>query len=167
MASGLVQVEANHLLDSSVKGTAYTAATTPVKLRLVTVIGSATAAGTEVTGGSYTPQDTTTATIWGSASSGSITNSSGAVTFTNMPARHRRRYGAVGQRRHPDPPVVGNLSANKTTNSGDTLSFGHVGHHDHARLTYGGCVWRDRHRHHPLSGEQPGQRAIPVGDRGR
>jgi len=123
MASGLVQVEANHLLDSSVKGTAYTAATTPVKLRLVTVIGSATAAGTEVTGGSYTPQDTTTATIWGSASSGSITNSSGAVTFTNMPAVTVVGMELWDSAGTPIRRWWGNLSANKTTNSGDTLSF--------------------------------------------
>lgn len=123
MASGLVQVEANGLLNSSVKGTAYTAATTPVKLALVTVIGSATAAGTEVSGGSYARQDTTTSTIWGAASAGSITNSAGAVTFTNMPACTVVGIELWDNAGTPIRRWWGNLSANKTVGSGDTLSF--------------------------------------------
>lgn len=85
----IVTVEANAILASSVAGTAYTLATKPITLALLTVIGDATTKGTEVanTGGStYARYDTTTATIWGSASAGSITNSVGTATFNVMPA---------------------------------------------------------------------------------
>lgn len=85
----IVTVEANAILASSVAGTAYPLATKPITLALLTVIGDATTKGTEVvnTGGStYGRYDTTTATIWGSASAGSITNSAGTATFNVMPA---------------------------------------------------------------------------------
>lgn len=85
----IVTVEANAILASSVAGTAYTLATKPITLALQTIIGDATTKGTEVvnTGGStYARVDTTTSTIWGSASGGSITNSAGVATFNVMPA---------------------------------------------------------------------------------
>lgn len=124
MASGLVQVEANKLLDSSVKGAAYTAGTTPINMRLVTVIGSATAAGTEVsnTGGStYAAQST--ASAWGSAASGSITNSAGALSFTNMPACTVVGIELWDSAGSPVRRWWGNLAVNKTVGAGDTLSF--------------------------------------------
>lgn len=125
----LVTVEANALLQSSVTGAAYTAGTTPINLALVTVIGTATSAGTEVTGGSYARKDTTTSTIWGTASAGSITNSAGSVSFTGMPActivgielwdSHsgttvRRWWGVLGTSGSP---------VTKTVNLGDTVTF--------------------------------------------
>lgn len=88
--SNIVTVEANNILNTSVSGTAYPAVVKPVNLALITTTtpSTATAAGSEVTGGSYARQDTTTTTIWGSASGGTITNSAtpGTVSFTNMPA---------------------------------------------------------------------------------
>jgi hypothetical protein len=80
----IVTVEANAILTSSVTGSTYTHAVTPVNLALTTTNGDATTKGTEVTGGSYARQ--TTASSWGTASGGSITNSALAISFTNMPS---------------------------------------------------------------------------------
>lgn len=127
----LVTVEANALLASSVTGASYTAATLPVNLALVTVIGTATTAGTEVSGGSYARQNTTSTTIWGTPSGGTITNSAtpGVVSFTGMPActivgielwdSHagtpvRRWWGVLGTSGSP---------VTKTVNLGDTVTF--------------------------------------------
>jgi hypothetical protein len=79
--AALVQVEANGLLDSSMAGTAYTAPTTPIKCRLMTANGSGTAAGTEVTGGSYVSQ---TATFAAASAGSKSTNAN--LTYTSMPA---------------------------------------------------------------------------------
>lgn len=88
--SNIVTVEANNILAASVAGTSYPAVVKPVNLALITTTtpSTASAAGSEVSGGSYARQDTTTSTIWGSASGGTITNSAspGTVSFTNMPA---------------------------------------------------------------------------------
>lgn len=89
--ANIVTVEANALLAASVAGTTYPAVVKPVNLALITTTtpSTATAAGSEVanTGGStYLRADTTTSTVWGSPSGGSITNSALASSFTNMPA---------------------------------------------------------------------------------
>lgn len=83
--SNIVTVEANAILASSVTGTAYTAPTTPVNLALITDVSasSATAYGSEVSGGSYAR--VSTASQWGTASGGTITNT-GSMSFTGMPA---------------------------------------------------------------------------------
>ena len=50
----LVAVHANNIIDASMGTTTFVATVTPVKTRLMTAIGTATAAGTELgTGGSY------------------------------------------------------------------------------------------------------------------
>lgn len=89
----IVTVEANSILGASVAGSSYPAPTKPITLALITdaTDPTATVKGSEVanTGGStYARQDTTTVTIWGSPSGGSITNSAtpGTVSFTGMPA---------------------------------------------------------------------------------
>lgn len=90
----IVTVEANNLLGTSVAGNAYTVPTRPIMLALITDISdpTATTKGSEVSNtpgpGTYARQDTTTTTIWGSPSGGSITNSAspGTVSFTGMPA---------------------------------------------------------------------------------
>jgi hypothetical protein len=120
----IVTVEANALLASSVKGTAYTAATTPVNLALVTANGDATTAGTEVSGGSYARQDTTTGAFWGTPSAGSITNSLGSVSFTNMPSC--TIVGIELWDSHSGTTIrrwFGALTATKVVNVGDTVTF--------------------------------------------
>jgi hypothetical protein len=62
-------------------GLSSTAPTTPLKVALVTVGGSDTTAGTEVTGGSYARQTLTV----GAAASGATSNSADLV-WTGMPA---------------------------------------------------------------------------------
>lgn len=119
--SNLVQVEANALLNASLGTSAYTAPTAPVQVALVTVAGSNTAAGTEVTnsgGSTYSRQNIT----FGSASAGSASNS-GIINFTNMPAATTvgiELWDSAGTkiRRY-----FGNLTSSKTTALGDTLSF--------------------------------------------
>jgi hypothetical protein len=118
--AALVQVEANGLLDSSMAGTAYTAATTPIKCALITTTtpSTATAAGSEVSGGSYARQ-----TITFSAASAGSKTSNATINFTSMPAV---TVGGVELWDSAGTPIrrwFGTLSANKTTNSGDTFSI--------------------------------------------
>jgi hypothetical protein len=85
----IVTVEANAILTSSVTGSSYTAAHTPVNLALITtaVASTNTVAGSEVAnGGGSTYTRITTAGSWGSASGGTITNSVAAISFLNMPS---------------------------------------------------------------------------------
>ncbi len=114
----LVTTEANRLLDASLGVASYTAPTGSMKVALATSASSASAAGTEVSGGSYARQNVT----FGSASAGSSSNT-GAVTFTNMPAAtvtHLDLYDSNGT---PRRAWYGPLTASKTTASGDSLSF--------------------------------------------
>lgn len=118
MANNLVTAEADRLLNASVNGTAYTAPTTPMKLALATTASSASAAGTEVTGGSYARQ-----TIAFTTSAGSGVSNSGAVTYTNMPAATVTHCDVYDSNGTPRRAWWGALTASKTTASGDTLSF--------------------------------------------
>lgn len=117
MANNLLIAEANRLLDASFSVTAYTAPTSPMKLSLESVIGTASASGTEDTGGSYARQTLT----MGAASAGANA-STAAATYTNMPAVTTvagRVFDANGT---PRPAWWGAMT-NKTTAAGDTLSF--------------------------------------------
>jgi hypothetical protein len=80
VANNLTTTLANKIIDHLNLTASYTP-TSPLKLALVTVLGSAATAGTEVTGGSYSRQ-----TIAFSAASAEVAVSSGTVTFTGMPA---------------------------------------------------------------------------------
>jgi hypothetical protein len=118
MANNLVTAEADRLLNASLNGTAYTAPTTPMKLALATTASSASAAGTEVTGGSYARQ-----TIAFTTSAGSGVSNSGAVTYTNMPAATTTHVDVYDSNGSPRRCWFGALTASKTTALGDTLSF--------------------------------------------
>lgn len=118
MANNLVTAEADRLLNASLNGTAYTAPTTPMKLALATTASTASAAGTEVTGGSYARQ-----TIAFTTSAGSGVSNSGAVTYTNMPAATTTHVDVYDSAGTPRRGWFGALTASKTTASGDTLSF--------------------------------------------
>jgi hypothetical protein len=78
----IVQGEVNKLLDALNGVTTFSAVTTPLKLRLMTANGSATSAGTEVTGGSYASQTIT----FGAASAGSAANNGSTINYNSMPA---------------------------------------------------------------------------------
>jgi len=119
--ANLVQVESNAILEASSGKTAYTNPTSPVKVRLMTANGSATAAGTEVTnsgGSTYASQSITFA----AASAGSIANS-GALNFANMPAATIVGVEEWDSAGTPIRRWFGALTANKTTNLGDTFTI--------------------------------------------
>lgn len=80
MADNLSGTGENRCLDF-ILGLTSTAPTTPMKVALVTAAGSDTAAGTEVTGGSYARQTLSVA----AAASGATSNSADLV-FAGMPA---------------------------------------------------------------------------------
>jgi hypothetical protein len=120
----IVTVEANALLTSSVTGAAYTPPSGVIKLALITdaTDPTATTAGSEVTGGSYARQPLTSA--WGSASGGTITNSLLAISFTGMPGpiviKSIELWDSAGT---PVRRWFGALTASKTVNAGDTVTF--------------------------------------------
>lgn len=116
--AALVTAEANRLLDASLGVAVYTAPTGPMKLALATSASSASAAGTEVTGGSYARQSVT----FGSASAGSSSNT-GALNYTNMPVATVTHVDVYDSNGTPRRAWFGPLTASKTTASGDTLSF--------------------------------------------
>jgi hypothetical protein len=113
---------ANKILDLTTKGTAFTTPTTPIRMRLMSANGTATAAGTEVTGGSYTPQ--TIGTAMGTSASGSITNSAGALTYTGLPAGNVAGVEVWDSAGTPLRFWFQALSGGtKTLGAGDTLTF--------------------------------------------
>ncbi len=119
--SNLVQVEANNMLAASLGITAYSAAATPMKLALDSAVGSNIAAGTEISGGSYVRASM--AGAFGAVSAGSVTNSAGAISFTSMPAVTVTSCEIFDSTGTPVRKWFGTLTASKTTNAGDTLTF--------------------------------------------
>jgi hypothetical protein len=116
--ANLVTVESNGLLNASSGQATYTNPTTPIKVALVTATGTASAAGTEVSGGSYARQTITFA----AASAGAI-SSNVALTYTSMPACTVTGVDEWDSAGTPIRRWFGNLSASKTVNSGDTFSI--------------------------------------------
>jgi hypothetical protein len=116
--ANIVQAESNRLLDASLGTAAFVAPTTPMKLALDTVNGTATAAGTEVVGGSYARQ-----TVAFTAASAGATANTALISFTNMPAATVTGVEVFDSAGSPRRVWFGALTAAKTTASGDTLSF--------------------------------------------
>lgn len=117
MADNLPDAIENELLDALV-GTASYTVTTPIKLALLTANGSDSAAGTEVTGGSYARQ-----TIDFDAASGGTISNNAVINFTGMPACTVvgiELYDSTGT---PKRLAYGTLSASKVVAVGDTLQF--------------------------------------------
>ncbi|WP_328344803.1 phage tail fiber protein [Micromonospora sp. NBC_00421] len=118
MANNLTQAEANRLLDASLGAAAFAAPTGPMKLALVTANGSASAAGTEVTGGSYARQTV----VFGAASGGSASNTA-LITFAGMPATTVVGLEVFDSSGSPRRCWWGALSASKTVQAGDSVQF--------------------------------------------
>src|SRR5487761_187597 len=117
--ANIVQVESSNILNGSLgTGTAFSAPTGAMKLALDTVNGTATAAGTEVTGGSYARQ-----TVAFSAASAGSTSNSGVINFTSMPAATTTGIEIYDSAGTPVRKWFGALSSIVPTASGDTLSF--------------------------------------------
>lgn len=111
--------EVNRLLEATTGKTAYTAPTTPLKLRLYTNTGSdGTAATTQVAGGSYAPQNIT----WAAAAARAIANDA-AINFTGMPATTVQSVEVYDNNGTPRRILWGPLASSKTVDAGDTLSF--------------------------------------------
>lgn len=111
--------EANRYLEALVAKTAYPTLAPPIKLDLCTAVGTDAAAGTKVTGGGYAVQ-TIAAGGWNNAATRQITNSA-IVSYTNMPVATVTSVDATDNT--PTRKFYGALAANRTTASGDTLSF--------------------------------------------
>lgn len=108
----------NNLLDASL-GTATIVATVgPMKCRLMTANGSTTAAGTEVTGGSYVSQTVTFAAAATLSAASNI-----ALNYTVMPATTVVGVELWDSAGTPLRKHWGALAANKTTNAGDTFTI--------------------------------------------
>jgi hypothetical protein len=120
VANAWDQAEASKLLRASLGISAYTAPTTPIMNRLMSANGSASAAGTQITGGSYAPQNLSTAL--GTEANGAVANTS-AVTHTLMPAATTVGVEWWDSAGTPRRQAWGALASSKTTASGDTLSF--------------------------------------------
>jgi hypothetical protein len=116
MAGSLTDVAETAVLNDLFKTTNVYA--TPFKCALVTVIGTDSAAGTEVTGGSYARQNIT----FGTPSSGSVSNSADIV-YTSMPATTVVGFDIWDSTGTPVRVAWATLTANKTTGSGDTLTI--------------------------------------------
>ena len=121
--AALVQVHANGLLDASMGTTTFVATTTPMKCRLMTAVGTATAAGTELaTSGSYVALTGLSPATMASASAGAAATSV-ALTQTNMPAATITAIELWDSAATPLRKWFGALTANKTTNAGDTFTI--------------------------------------------
>src|SRR4051812_33642645 len=95
---------------------------TTLKLRLMTANGSDSAAGTELgTSGGYTAGGATV--VFGTAASGGSIATTADVTWTNMPATTIVGVEIWDTAGTPVRLAYGALSANKTTNSGDTFTI--------------------------------------------
>lgn len=117
MADNLPDIIENQLLDALVGTSAYSV-TTPIKLALVTANGSDSAAGTEVTGGSYARQ-----TIAFDAASGGSIDNNAAISFTGMPACTVVGIEIYDSAGSPKRLAYGPLTASRTVTSGDTVQF--------------------------------------------
>lgn len=119
----LDQTRANQLLDALHGVATLTATVTPLRARLMTANGSATANGTELaTSGGYTAATGAPSFTFGAASAGSSASSS-AITVTNMPATTVVGVEIWDSAGTPKRQEFGALTASKTTNAGDTFSI--------------------------------------------
>lgn len=114
----LTTATANALIDHVNGVAALTEPTTPLKVKLMTANGSAGAAGTEVTGGSYAAQTIT----MGSASSGTAANTN-SIAFTGMPSCTVVGLEIWDSNGTPTRRWWGSVSASKTYNPGDTATI--------------------------------------------
>lgn len=118
--ANLVTVEANAILAASSGQTAYPAVVAPLKVALATGASTATAPGTEVSGGAgpYARQTITFA----AASAGSIASNL-ALTYSGMPACTVIGVDEYDSTGTPVRRWFGALTASKTVNAGDTFSI--------------------------------------------
>lgn len=121
----VVAAHAANLVDGSLGTAAFVASTAPIRCRLMTANGSATAAGTELaTSGGYTSGTGAPSVTFAAASTTTGTAASNsAVTVTNMPATTVVGVELWDSAGTPLRKWWGALTASKTTNAGDTFSI--------------------------------------------
>ena len=115
MAGNLSDYLENKLLDHFLGTTSYTMPTT-VYVALYTVAPDDTGGGTQATGGSYARQPATFA----AATLGATSNSAN-IDFAGMPAATTVAIGVFDALTAGNLLLWGTLTANKTTDAGDTL----------------------------------------------
>jgi hypothetical protein len=126
--ANLVAVHGAQLVDASTDqaGASVRVSTGPIKCRLMTANGSATAAGTEVaTGGGYTSGTGAPTATFGAANTTTATAAtSGAINVTNYPRAETvvgvELWDSAGT---PARKWFGALASSKTMASGDTFSI--------------------------------------------
>jgi hypothetical protein len=122
--SGLDQTEANNILNASLSKGSYSATVAPVYGRLMTVTGDATTLGTELTnasGSNYSQQRVDL--LLGTASAGSVSNSGGAITWTNLPTATIAGLELWDSAGTPKRKWWGDLAASKSVQLGDSLTL--------------------------------------------
>ncbi|MFF7329668.1 hypothetical protein [Streptomyces sp. NPDC008150] len=117
MADNLTNTAENRALDW-LCGNTTTAPTTPLKVALVTANGSDSAAGTEVTGGSYARKNMTVA----AATNGATSNSADLV-WSGMPAATVVGVEIWDSAGTPVRLWYGALTTSRTTASGDDFKI--------------------------------------------
>lgn len=118
MSGGVDVNRSNEFLTLMMTGASGPSITTPIKVALMSVTGSDSAAGTEVTGGSYARQTAT----WAAASGGSVATNA-TLTYSSMPAITVTAVEIYDSTGTPKREFWGPLTSSKTTNSGDTLTI--------------------------------------------
>lgn len=119
--AGIVQVEEQNLINGWLGITGYTPVSGVMKLALATATGTSTAAGTEVTGGSYARQ--TIAFTAPAAATPSTTANTALISFTGMPIATVTGIDIYDSTGTPVRRAFAALTASKTTGAGDTISF--------------------------------------------
>lgn len=122
--SALTQVVAQNVLDAVVGTAAFVAPTGAAKLELDTAVGSQSAAGTAVTGGSYADQTIAFSAATAQTGTFSAQNANSAIiNFAGMPVATVTSIAIKDSAGTPRRAAWGLLTANKTTGAGDTISF--------------------------------------------
>jgi hypothetical protein len=116
VADALTNTAENLTLDWVLGVGTPTRPTTPLKVALVTANGTDTAAGTEVTGGSYARQNLAVA-----AAVGGATSNSADLSFTGMPAATVVGVEIWDSAGTPVRLWYGPLTASRTVAAGDEL----------------------------------------------
>lgn len=120
--AALHRAHAMALIDASVATTTLPASTAPIKCRLYTVVGTASAAGTEVSGGSYASQ-----TVAFAASTNAdppvASSTTSPLSFTSMPACTVVAVELWDSAGTPKRLWWGLLAASKVLNAGDTFQI--------------------------------------------
>lgn len=117
------QAEATNQLKAETGKAVYVATVTPLRGRLTTTNGTATAAGTEVVnsgGSTYASQDASAAL--GTPAAGSVTTT-GALTWSNLPGATIVGIELWDSAGTPVRKRFGPLTASKTVALGDSLTM--------------------------------------------